>query len=75
MLFYLQAFIGCKVGIEILKIINPTINYQVENIAQLPIFIDKKEVVDELVKQNIEKSIIDWNVFETSWDFKRHPLI
>ena len=75
MLHYLQALIGSKVGIELLKIINPTINYQVENIAQLPVLIDQKERVDELVKANIEISRRDWDSFEHSWNFKKHPLI
>lgn len=75
MLFYLQCLIGSKVGIELLKIINPTINYQVENIAQLPVLIDKKEIIDALAKDNITISKGDWDNFETSWDFKKHPFI
>ena len=62
-------------GIELLKIINPTINYQVENIAQLPVLIDKKEIVDSIAKENIEISKSDWNFFEISWEFVCHPLL
>jgi hypothetical protein len=75
MLYYLMSFIGSKVGIEMLKIINPTINYQVENIAQLPVLLGSKERVDALVEENIAHARIDWDSFETSWDFKHHPLI
>lgn len=75
MLYYLQALIGSKVGIEILRIINPTINFQVENIAQLPIIISNKAIVDSTVRSNIELSKTDWDSFETSWDFKQHPLV
>ncbi len=75
-LYYLQAFIASKVGISILNIINPTINYQVENILQLPVIESEfKDKVDELVKLNILGAKNDWDAFETSWDFKRHPLI
>ena len=75
MLFYLQALIGSKVGIELQKVINSTLSYQVENIAQLPVLIGEKETVDSLVKESIEISTTDWNSFETSWNFAKHPLI
>jgi len=75
-LYYLQAFISSKVGIEILNIINPTINYQVENILQLPILESKeKEQVDILVQENIDKAKKDWDAFEVSWNFRKHPLV
>lgn len=77
MLYYLQSFLGSKVGISILQIINPTLNYQVENILQLPIIKNakNKDRIDNVVKENILKSKLDWDSFETSWNFKRHPLI
>ncbi len=75
MLYYLMSFIGSKVGIEMLKIINPTINYQVENIAQLPILLGSKERVDVLVEENIAHARIDWDSFEIAWDFIKHPLL
>lgn len=75
-LYYLQALIGSKVGIEILNIINPTINYQVENILQLPILeSENKIIVDEIVEENICRSKEDWDAYEISWNFKKHPLI
>jgi type II restriction/modification system DNA methylase subunit YeeA len=43
----------------------------------LPIVICEKQNVDidALVEQNISISKIDWDSFETSWDFKTHPLV
>jgi hypothetical protein len=43
----------------------------------IPIFIDKSKLkmIDDIVAQNIAISRADWDAFETSWDFKRHPLI
>ena len=77
MLYYLQAMIGSIVGIYFLKVINPTINYQVENILQIPIIKreDKKELVDDMVKQNIEEAKKEWDSYEISWNFQKHPLI
>ena len=74
-LFYLQALIGSKVGMMILNIVNPTLNYQVENIAQLPILTNYVERVEEIVKENIDASEMEWNDYELSWNFKKHPLI
>lgn len=76
-LFYALGFLCTKIADLALKIMNPTINIQAIDIAKLP-FInndDAKPLVVEYVKQNITLSDIDWNSFETSWDFERHPLI
>lgn len=74
---YLQALIGSKIGIYLIQLINPTLNFQVENIAVLPIIINesKKQQIDALVEQNIAISKDDWDSFETSWDFEMHPLL
>lgn len=76
-LYYFMALIGGKIGISLLNIINPTLNYQVENVAIMPIIYDdnKKQQIDALVEQNIAISKDDWDSFEASWDFKQHPLI
>ncbi|WP_026519394.1 BREX-1 system adenine-specific DNA-methyltransferase PglX [Butyrivibrio sp. FCS006] len=73
--YYLTGFMCSKVCNELLQIQNPTMNYQAGNIANLPVIIDKKEIIDELVKKCIEISKEDWDSFETSWDYKCHPLI
>lgn len=66
-----------KIGKKLLDIINPTLNFQVENVIQLPIIFNenKKQQIDTLVEQNIAISKDDWDSFETSWDFEQHPLI
>ena len=52
-------------------------NFQVGNVATLPIIEDEERnpQVDEIVMENIQLSKDDWDSFETSWDFKKHPLI
>ncbi len=76
-LHYLLALCNTNIIMEILKIIAPTINYQCGDIANIPVIIDdnKKTKIAELAKENIEISKVDWDSFETSWDFKKHPLI
>lgn len=77
-LLYLLALCNTKVVMKILEIIAPTINYQCGDIANIPVIVTAKES-----KQNIEKRVEscinisrkDWDSYETSWDFKRNPLV
>ncbi len=72
---YVLGFLSSSVCNGILKLLNPTLNYQAGNVKSLPVLFGHKEEVDEIVKANIEISKSDWDSFETSWDFLTHPLI
>lgn len=74
---YILAFMNSVVGAEILRILSPTINFNVGDIARLPVKIseDKKSEVDQLTSGCISISREDWDSFETSWDFETHPLV
>lgn len=76
-MFYDFGFINSKIARNILAAISPTLNYEAGHIASLPIIRDEKhyEEVNALTKDNIRLSKDDWDSFETSWDFERHPLI
>lgn len=76
-LYYNLCFVNSKVTEYFLSFMNPTLNFLVGDILGLPIIIDesKKEVVESLARNNINISKIDWDSFETSWDFKTHPLL
>lgn len=71
------SFCNSVVSLKILTMINPTINFQGGNIAQLPILDSEleKERINERTNANVNISRVDWDSFETSWDFRRHPLI
>jgi len=77
-LFYFLAIIGTKVGHLFLNIINPTMNFQVENVAAVPVapisHSDKQRIVD-LVKNCIAIARSDWNSKETSWNNEVNSLI
>lgn len=76
-MYYDFGFINSKIAKSILAAISPTLNYEAGHIASLPIIKDeiKAPQVCELVKDNIKNAKDDWDSFETSWDFKKHPLI
>lgn len=72
---YVLAFTNSKVCQNILSLISPTLNYEVEHIKVIPVVIDKKEHINSLVSQNISISRADWDAHETSWDFQENELV
>ena len=57
---------------------NPTINLLASDIANLPLVSadeNSKKKISEVVDDNIDLAKNDWDAFETSWDFKKHPLV
>ncbi|MBR6404275.1 MAG: BREX-1 system adenine-specific DNA-methyltransferase PglX [Eubacterium sp.] len=74
---YLLALLNSKIVDEITKIINPTLNMNVGDVARVPIKIDEqqKTIVDQLSNESVELCKADWDSYETSWDFKKNPLI
>ena len=77
MLKYIMALMNSVVSTAMIHAINPTITMPVGDIAKLPVKVkaEWKEKVDKIVQSNIEISKNDWDFFETSWDFQRHPLL
>ena len=73
--YFLLAFLSSTVCNYILSMLNPTLNYQAGNVKSLPIKFERIDSVDSLSKQNVEISHSDWDSYETSWDFQRHPLL
>ena len=76
-LIFSMAVLNSKITAEIVKVLSPTLNFEVGNIAEIPLAIDsdiKRESLD-LAEENIKISKEDWDSFETSWDFTRHPFI
>ena len=74
-IYYLTGNLSSTVVLQCLRIQNPTLNFQIEDISKLPIRVANKENVDFIVKKNIATSREDWDSYETSWDFKRNPLV
>lgn len=70
--FNLLGYLNSKLIPKIVPIINPTFNYQPGTISSLPYLIKD---VENIVRQNISISKLDWDAHETSWDFKYNPLL
>ena len=74
-IFYVLGVLTSKIAFNVLQMLNPTLNYQTKDIKSIPFIKSNTELVDGIVKENIEISKEDWNSFETSWNFEEHPLI
>lgn len=74
-LLYLLGAVNSKVVMELIKAVAPTLNYEVGQVAGVPIIVDTTENVKKVVIKNIGISKQEWDSFEESWDFKKHPLI
>ncbi len=74
---YLHGVLNSKVILKISSYLSPTLNFEVGQIATYPIISSPKyrDEVIRLVDENRELSKADWDAFETSWDFERHPLL
>lgn len=73
-LFYIQGLLNSIVSLELLSI-QPTINNQPGTIGSIPLKICNTEIIEKIVEKNISLSKTDWDSFETSWDFEKHPLV
>lgn len=74
-LMYLLAFTNTKVMQYLMNVLSQTLNYEVGTVKSIPIKWQDIDNVEETAKENMELSKDDLDSFETSWDFKRHPLI
>ena len=74
---YVLAFINSVVGDYFLHVLNPTMSFQSGNIGALPIISEKvaDSSINNLSLENVNLCKADWDSFETSWDFQRHPLL
>lgn len=74
--YNLLAFLNSKACEFILKLYNPTINIMPDDLRKLPLAYKKSNInFENDVKECISLCQIDWDSYETSWDFKRNPLV
>ena len=74
-IIYAMAILNSKISSIIAQILSPTLNFEVGNIAKIPVLVDSMNLVCPTAEKNVSLSRTDWDSFETSWDFQRHPLI
>ena len=72
----IQALGNSCVGIYLMSFLSPTLNYNVGDIANMPIIVDSAQSkIIHIVENLREIAKVDWDCSETSWDFKKHSMI
>lgn len=74
---YLQGACNSSVIMRVAGMLSPTLNFEVGQIATYPIVQNEEQepLVNDMVDSCRGLSKTDWDSFETSWDFKHHPLV
>lgn len=73
--FWLLAFLNCVVASTLLSMYNPTLNTTVGDVLDLPVQFKSNELIEPVSEETAKLSQVDWDSYETSWDFKRNPLV
>ena len=66
------GFLCSRVASTFLASMNPTMNFQIEDIASLPFH---ETNIKNWVASLVNLSRMDWDAYETSWDFTAQPLL
>ena len=74
-IYYICGLLCSKLGSYFMSIMNPTFNFQVGNLKNIPFMLKKMDSANAIVQQNISISKQDWDAHETSWDFETNPLL
>ncbi len=75
----IAGFMSCKIASSMLAVLNPTMHFQVGNVAALPVLqaelLARKSSIDAVVRECVELARADWDSFETSWNFQTLPIL
>lgn len=76
-LFYLMGVLNNKTSRTFLEVLAPTLDFHEGPVSRIPVIINNDifSDVDWLVRECIQIAKDDWDSFETSWDFKEHPIV
>jgi type II restriction/modification system DNA methylase subunit YeeA len=77
-LLALAGLLNCNVSNYLLKLLAPTMDYNQGPVSKLPWpnGIDHRiNAINDAVNQLESKSQVDWDAYETSWDFSIYPLL
>ena len=72
---FLTSYLCSNVAFHFIKTLNPTLNFQVGNVASLPFLEPKASAVIQIARTAIDIERQNWNSYETSWDFTTLPLL
>lgn len=72
---YVLCFLQSCVGRFIIDSTKSAFSIQAGTIRNLPVIGETNDEIENLANECIKISREDWDSFETSWDFKKHPFV
>lgn len=72
---FFLALLNSKIASHFLKVINPTLNFQVGNISDIPVKFENVEEIKSITEKLINTSRLDWNKSELSNEFQKNDLL
>ena len=72
---YILGCMNSVVAEDIFKKVVSSIHYSAAELGAFPTIIASDKNVDSFVEENVAMAKHDWDSYETSWDFKRNPLV
>ena len=72
---YVLCFLQSCVGRFIIDSTKSAFSIQAGTIRNLPVIGETNDEIESLADECIKISREDWDSFETSWDFKKHPFV
>lgn len=76
-IYYVLGLVNSVVYNKLLNLLSSTMNFEVGQIGSQPVKENKdyNDNINAVVRNTVEISKSDWDSFETSWDFTKHPLL
>ena len=76
-LFFIFGLLNSNVAMKFLEILAPTLDFNQGPISKIPVIENSnyENDIQKCIDLNVKTSKTDWDSFETSWDFKIHPLV
>lgn len=73
---YILGLLNSKITMKVLELLAPTLDFSQGPVGKIPVIEDKSssDRVEKLVSESIKLSKSEWDNYETSWDFTKHPL-
>lgn len=74
---WVLGLLNSKIAMQFLQFMSPTLDFKVGDIINIPYrsLESKIDSIVEIVEELVAISKEEWDSFETSWDFKIHPLL
>ena len=72
---FLLGYLNTKICVTFLEVLSPTLTFNVGDISRVPFLELNNYSINDLVKECVNISKMNWNSVETSWDFNKNELI